>query len=166
MPSQTWWFVIVLYICTYCSADTLLPTPRLYSSRINCRWSIRCIWGSGSQDLLSAFRPHVSYGQHNSLRLHIQYGVYLKCSVVGSATAEALGACANNVFHVFHRFLCAWGLDDILYMGLCNLLPCKQKLHHDFVLLRVFYSPDNNIPLLFIYVPGHKTYWQVSSVVK
>lgn len=34
------------------------------------------------------------------------------------------------------------------------------------MLLRVFYSPDNNIPLLFIYVPGHKTYWQVSNIAE
>lgn len=29
------------------------PYPRSYSSRTNCRWSIRYIWESGSQELLS-----------------------------------------------------------------------------------------------------------------
>lgn len=92
--------------------------------------------------------------------------VYFNHLVTGSAPALTLGAGVNNVFHVFRRFLCAWGLDDILHVGLCNLLPCKQKLHHDFMLLRVFYPPGNNIPLLFIDVPGHKAYWQVSNLAE
>lgn len=105
----------------------------------------------------------ITHYNTTNIALSVQHGIYFDHSVVGLVTKQTLGICANNLFLLFYRFLCAWGLDDFLYMGLCNVLPCKQKLHHDFMLLRIFYSPNNNIPLLLIYVPGHKKYWQVSS---
>lgn len=76
MPSRHV-IVVVLCNCTYCTADTLLPlTPMFYSSTTNCRCSIRCIWGSGSQDLLSTCALAFSDHTYNTANIALEDYVY------------------------------------------------------------------------------------------
>lgn len=64
------------------------------------------------------------------------------------------------------RLIYPGGPDDILYMGLCDILTVQQELHDDAVLFCFLHSTRNNLLLLSLHVSGYTKDEQVQQLVQ